>query len=86
MNKLNDLRKQVVKLAIDSKISDNIIMKYDGEVIGTYECWAMGEPDSKSPLEWLNGNITFCINLKGRDINKVTLEMTHDNKRPWPFG
>ena len=56
--------------------TDVIIMEYDrNEVIGTYECYGMYEPDCKTPMEWLNGNLVFFVTLAGKDISKVSLKL-----------
>jgi hypothetical protein len=66
------LERQINKIAKTIKCGESINLIYDGEVIAKYEFteWTI---DSKAPLQWLRGCLAFDISLKGRDINKVTL-------------
>ena len=70
---IKKLEKQVIKISGTIKSGESINLIYDGEVIAKYEFteWSI---DSKTPLEWLRLCLCFDINLKGRDINKVSLK------------
>lgn len=70
---IKKLEKQVIKISGTIKSGESINLIYDGEVIAKYEFteWSI---DCKTPLEWLRLCLCFDINLKGRDINKVTLK------------
>ena len=79
MDKLTKLVRQVNRLARKAEDKNVIQMMYEGEngieVIASYECLGMYEPDVKSPEEWVRGCSCFEVTLKGRDIEKVTLRM-----------
>lgn len=79
MDKLSKLVRQVNGFARKAEDKNVIQMMYDGEngieVIASYECLGMYEPDSKTPEEWVRGCSVFEVQLRGRDLNKVTLRM-----------
>jgi len=70
---IKKLEKEINKIAKTIKCGESINLIYDGEVIAKYEFteWSI---DSKTPLQWLRLCLCFDINLKRRDINKVSLK------------
>ena len=68
-----ELERKVNAFSKRIRPGDTINMKYDGHTIASYEFieWSI---DAKTPRGWLLGCLCFDINLKGRDINKVSLE------------
>ena len=71
---LNKLVKQVK--AIDKKHDKyKLLMKYDGETIAEYDM-TNGERtiDTKTPEQWIRGNMAFMIILCGKDESKVSIE------------
>lgn len=52
-----------------------LLMKYDGKVIAEYDM-SNGERtiDTKTPEEWVRGNMVFLIALAGKDETKVEIE------------
>ena len=71
---LEKLVKQVK--AIDKKHDKyKLLMKYDGETIAEYDM-TNGERtiDTKTPEEWIRGNMVFMIILCGKDESKVSIE------------
>jgi len=62
--------------AIDKKHDKyKLLMKYDGETIAEYDM-TNGERtiDTKTPEEWIRGNMVFMITLRGKDESKVSIE------------
>ena len=71
---LEKLVKQVK--AIDKKHDKyKLLMKYDGETIAEYDM-TNGERtiDTKTPEQWIRGNMAFMIILCGKDESKVSIE------------
>lgn len=70
---MKKLEKQIKEIDKVIKKGESINLMYDGECIANYT-ETERTIDSKTPLQWLRGNICFLVTLKGRDIKKVTLE------------
>ena len=69
------LIRQIRKIEKAIQCGDTIDLMYEGESIANYEFveWTI---DSKTPEQWLRCCLCFEINLKGRNINKVSLKYT----------
>jgi hypothetical protein len=68
-----ELKAQIRKFDRKLKRGDTIIMKYDGAEIARYE-FVERTIDSKTPMDWLVGNLCFLIEFKNRDVGRVSLE------------
>lgn len=67
------LEQQVKRIDKKLKYGDKIELLYDGEEIARYDFFERSI-DCKTPLQWLRECFVFEIDLKGRDINKVSLK------------
>ena len=69
----NKLEKEIKKIDKQLKCGDSIELIYDGESVAKYD-FVERSIDCKTPLQWLRECFVFEIDLKGRDINKVSLK------------
>ena len=67
------LEQEIRKIDKQLKCGDSIELMYDDESVAKYD-FVERSIDCKTPLEWLRLCLCFDINLKGRDINKVSLK------------
>lgn len=69
------LESKIRKLSKNLEKGDTFELFYDGESIAKYEFveWSI---DAKAPIDWLRGCLTFEVSLRGRDINKVSLNFS----------
>lgn len=68
------LEQQIKRIDKKLECGDSIELLYDGEEIARYD-FTERSIDCKTPLHWLRGCFCFEIDLKGRDINKVSLKL-----------
>ena len=74
MNK-KQLESKIRKLSKNLEKGDTFELFYDGESIAKYEFveWSI---DAKTPIGWLRECLTFGVSLRGRNINKVSLNFS----------
>ena len=73
-----DLEAKIKKIdRIVKKRGDKVHLKYDGEIIATYEFFERSI-DSKSLLQWLRGCFVFEVSLKGRDMSKLSISYEYN--------
>lgn len=70
---IKKLEQEVKKIDKKLKRGDRIELLYNGEEIARYDYFERSI-DSKTSLQWLRECFVFEIDLKGRDINKVSLK------------
>lgn len=69
------LETKIKRLSKNLEKGDTFELLYDGESIAKYEFveWSI---DAKTPIDWLRGCLVFEVSLRGRDINKVSLNFS----------
>lgn len=70
-----NLIRRIRRIEKTIKRGDTIDLMYEGKSLANYEFveWSI---DSKTPEQWLRCCLCFEIDLKGRNINKVSLKYT----------
>ena len=76
-SKLAKLRRQANYLFRKNPENSTMEFVINGQVYGTYTIPYdhFVEPDSKTPVEWVNGCVCFGIDYKGLDNPKVEIRM-----------
>lgn len=73
MDKQEKLEAKIKRLSKNLKKGDTFELIYNGLSVASYE-FTEWSADAKTPLNWLQQCLCFCIHLKDRDINKVRLK------------